>query len=104
MSEVKKVETEADQIWEEIKDLPIGMFALANQTVKQHVHALPVPGKELLVKLVSTAALPALEETLTNRFGKKYEVDVAEGYVIVRKVPSQEEDIKKALASFIIAR
>ncbi len=80
------------------------MFALANQTVKQHVYALPIPGKELLVKLVSTAALPALEDALTSRFGKKYEVDVAEGYAIVRKTSSREEDIRKALAPFIIAK
>lgn len=105
MSEVKKVDkSESEQIWDEIKDIPISMFALPNQSVKQHVVQIPVPGKELLVKLISTAALPALEEALVNRFGKKYEVDVAEGYVIVRRFSSREDEIKTALANFIIAK
>lgn len=105
MSDIKK--NDAEQIWKEIEDLPIAMFALPNQTVKQHMVPMPVPGKELLLKLVSTAALPALEEALGNirmTGGKKYEVEPAEGYVIVRRASSREEEIKKVLAPFIVVK
>lgn len=105
----KQVEkSEAEQIWEEIKSLPINMFALSNQKVEQHVVKVPMPSRdELLLKLVSTAALPALEETLANKFltqGRKYEVEVAEGYTIVRRGSQREEEIKKALAPFVVAK
>lgn len=107
MSEVVKNKNEAEQIWKEIEDLPISMFALPNQTVKQHVIQLPVPGKELLLKLVSTATLPALEEALNNTRltgGKRYEIEIAEGYVIVRRASSRKEELKKVLAPFVIAK
>lgn len=104
----KQVEkSEAEQIWEEIKTLPINMFALSNQKVEQHVVRVPMPGRELLLKLVSTATLPALEETLANGFltkGRKYEVELAEGYTIVRRGSERAEEIKKALAPFVVAK
>ena len=104
----KQVEkSESEQIWEEIKGLPINMFALSNQKVEQHVVRVPMPGRDLLLKLVSTAALPALEETLANNFltkGRKYEVEVAEGYTIVRRGSQREEEIKKALAPFLVVK
>lgn len=100
-------QNESEQIWNEIKDLPISMFALANQTVKQHVMYVPMRGQDLLLKLVSTAALPALEETLNNNFltkGKKYEVEIADRYTIVRRASTREEEIQKALGPFIVAK
>lgn len=106
MSEDKKVnKAESEQIWEEIKDLPIAIFALPNQTVKQHVSSLPIPGKELLLKLTSTAALPALEEAVNNTVrGKRYVVEVAEGYTIVRRESVQKEELKKAIAPFLVVK
>ena len=96
LENVDKNKHESDKIWDEIKNLSIDMFALPNQTVQQHIVPLQVAGKELLVKLVSTAALPALEEAI-NRYGKKYTVTVAEGYVVVTRASTREDDIKKAL-------
>lgn len=101
MSVVKHVDkTESEQIWQEIKDLPILVFALPNQTVKQHVMQVPMPGKELLLRLVSTAVLPSLEESL----GKRYEVVVAEGYVTVKRASTREVEVKKALAPFLVVK
>lgn len=107
MSEKQVEKSESEQIWDEIKDLPISMFALANQTVKQHVVYVPMRGRDVLLKLVSTAALPALEETLSNKYltgGKKYEVEVADGYTLVRRASTREEEIKKALGPFLVAK
>jgi len=107
MSEKQVDKSESEQIWNEIKDLPISMFALPNQTVKQHIVGVPLPGrKDLVVKMLSTAALPSLEESLANRSytkGRKYEVEVAEGYAIVRRASNDKEEIEKALAARIPA-
>lgn len=73
--------TEADKIWEEIKDLRLVIFALPNQTVKQHVKKLAVPGDKLLIQLNSSATLPALEEALVNNFN----VEVSDQYTIVSR-------------------
>lgn len=108
MSKDKKTDKpESELIWEEIKDLPIAMFALPNQTIKQHVSRLEVPGTKLLLRLTSTAALPALEEALNNvvaTHGKRYEVELAEGYTVIRRASIQKEEIKKALAPFIVVK
>lgn len=104
MSEKQEKQVESELIWKEIKDLPIAMFSLPSQTVKQYVLPLPLPGKELLVRLTSTAVLPSLEAALSMVSGKKYEVEVAEDYVIVRRAHTRSEDIKKVLAPFIVAK
>lgn len=60
--------TVAEQIWETIKNLPVDIFALPNQTVQMHVtrdarleKAMP---DAVHVLLKSAAVLPALEEAL----------------------------------------
>lgn len=86
--EDKVTTTEADKIWVEISGLPIDVFALSGQVVENHVTKIDLPGKDLYVKLKSSAVLPALEETLGNSHftkGKKYAVESGEGYVVVRR-------------------
>lgn len=107
MAEKPVEKSESEQIWEEIKALPISVFALPGQTVEKHVTRVPFPGKELLIKLISPAALPALEETLANKLytgGKKYEVEVGESYIMIRRASNREEEIKKALGPFVVAK
>lgn len=104
MSEKQVDKNESEQIWNEIKDLPIAIFALANQTVQQHVVYVPMRGSDLLLKLISTAALPALEETLNSVKDKKYEIEVAEHYTIVRRASSKKKEIQKALGPFLVAK
>ena len=71
----------ADAIWEDIQNKPIEMFALPNQTIKDHVVKLSVPGADqLYVKLTSGAVLESLEASI----GKLYDIETAEKYVIIR--------------------
>jgi hypothetical protein len=82
---VKSTETEADKIWDEIKCKQIAMFALPGQVVEQHVEKLPVPGNQLLIKMKSSAVLPALEQALADKF----EITLNNEYITIsRKVVS----------------
>lgn len=87
----KKV-PESDQIWEEIKDLPISIYALPNQKVSDHIEKLPVPGNTLYVRLLSSAAISALEPAL----GNKYEIEQADQYTLIKRAtaPVIEEENK----------
>ena len=100
MSEKKQESIEADNIWAEIKSLPIGVYALKNQTVQQHVARIEVPTKELYIKLNSSAVLPALEESLGDTrltHGKKYAVECGEGYVIIRRSVNRDAAVQQVL-------
>jgi hypothetical protein len=81
---VKKNDNEvrgsADVIWDEIKDLPIQMFALPNQKVGDYLRRV-VNANILLVKPTATAVLPALEAVL----GSKYSVVVSESYWTIKR-------------------
>jgi len=85
--------TEADQIWNEIKDLAIEMFALPNQRVKNHVKKLAGTADSVVVSLNSPAALPALEAVLNAQ--KQYKEVVsramkAEGENVTEVYPKYE--------------
>lgn len=62
----EKEATEPENIWNEIKNLPIEMFALPNQVVAQHVFPYPfhVDPTRLLATIRSTSVLPALEAAI----------------------------------------
>ncbi len=78
----KEKDTEADLIWAEIKGKKIDLYGLPHQFVESHVKKLAVPGNELLLKLNSSAVLPALEAAIYPQF----EVEMSESYVVVRRV------------------
>lgn len=91
---------ESDKIWEEIKNLPIDVFAIAGQCIAQHVIKIELPGTELYVKLASSAVLPALEATLAHPAlirGKKYEVLAGDGYVVIRRSVDLTGEVQKAM-------
>ncbi|MDP2683528.1 MAG: hypothetical protein Q8P20_00575 [bacterium] len=87
---------EGDLIWEELRNLPIEMFALPNQRVEDHILRVKgVPGK-LYVKARSSAVLPALEILLngqkaiekegpTNVSYPKYEMVESEMYIEIKR-------------------
>ena len=78
----KKAEaTESDKIWAEIEELPIDMFALPDQKIKNHVQRVKVTPTEVYLKLKSTSVVASLEAAL----GRRFELEMAEGYVIVRR-------------------
>lgn len=79
----KKMEgTEAGDIWNEIKDKPISMFALPNQRVHMHCHPLAVEPTRLYLLTNSSSVLPSLEGTL----GHNFTVELASRYLIVSRV------------------
>lgn len=102
----KKVETSttteptaAQKIWDKINDLSIDIYALPNQSVKDHVkreagleRAKP---NELHLILRSAAVKPALEETLgkvrlgQNELGQPLVFELSESgkYTVVKIVP-----------------
>lgn len=89
-----KTATAAEKIWDKIKDLPIEIFALPNQSVQDHARreaqmekAIP-DAVHLIIK--SAAVLPALEETLSKvRLGKNERFDITQysKYTVVKIVP-----------------
>jgi hypothetical protein len=73
--------TVAGEIWNEIKDRTIEMFALPNQVVSMHVHPINIEPSKLYLTLNSTSVLPSLETAI----GKKYAVELADKFVIVTR-------------------
>lgn len=84
--------TEADVIWDEIKELPIAMYALPKQTVQDHVIRRVLPGKAVYLRPKSPAVVASLGEAL----GEDFTVDVVDGGFIVvarrEKLPGEEEE------------
>jgi len=84
----KPQKTEADKIWEVIKDVTLDIFALPNQKVHDYFTPIAIePSKLYLLHKVS-AALPALEESLMKRYvdgilSTKYVVSTTAKYVVV---------------------
>lgn len=88
---------ESDKIWADVKDLPLGIYALANQFVSQHVSKIDLPGKELYLKLKSSAVLPALEATVFSKYGNKYTVSLGQGYVSIAESEDPSAGVQEAL-------
>lgn len=73
------VKTAADKIWDEIKNLNIEMFGLADQRV--HMYCKPVPADPTKLFLVASAGavLPALELVVAPR----YAVEQVDRFIVV---------------------
>jgi hypothetical protein len=82
----------AGEIWEEIKDLPIDMYALADQTVKNHVEMKKVPGEVLFLKPKSQAVIASLGTAI----GAKYAVNTTDGGFLtverIEAIPVVDDD------------
>lgn len=76
--------TEAQKMWDEIKDLPIQMFGLPGQTVAMHANPIWIEPSKLYLTIRSTATLPSLEETIKGRFN----VELVDKFVVVTRVPA----------------
>ena len=102
-------DAEANLIWEEIKDLPISMFGLPNQTVEQHCFFIPVEPSKLYLTIKSSSALPALETSLQAHSDRieaalaktggvnhsKFSIEMAEKFVMVSRVNTNPFPILK---------
>ena len=73
--------TEADKIWDEIKDRRIELYALPNQTVKDHCAPIAIEPSKLYLRTKSTAVLPSLEFSCGNQFT----VELVDKYVSVSR-------------------
>jgi thiol-disulfide isomerase/thioredoxin len=74
-------DTVAGEIWGEIKDKNIEMFALPNQVVSMHVRPVPIEPSKLYLTASSTSVLPSLETAI----GKKYVVELADRFITVSR-------------------
>lgn len=73
--------TQADRIWNEIKDLGLGIFSLPNQIVSNYYKKINVmPDKLYLVALTkATSVLPLLEAVISS----KYLVEQVDRFIII---------------------
>jgi hypothetical protein len=92
--------TEAGRIWDDIKDREIFMFALPNQVVSQHAKPVLIDPSILHLILVSSAALPSLEEAVGRSDPRRkivsYQVELTDRFVVVKPAPlTLSEKVKK---------
>jgi hypothetical protein len=76
-------DTVAGDIWNEIKDKNIEMFALPDQTVSMHCRPVPIEPTKLYLTASSTSVLPSLETAV----GKKYVVELVDRFITVSRAP-----------------
>lgn len=77
------VKSEADKVWDEIKNLPIQMFGLPEQFVLQHCTPVSVEPSNLYVTIRSSATLPSLEAAIAPAFV----VELADKFVLIKRAP-----------------
>jgi hypothetical protein len=93
-------QTVAAKLWDQIKDLPIDIFALPNQTIKDHAKREEgmdaVFPTDLYVTIRSAAVYPALEEALSAAVGRnqvrlpktdKFEISKSRQFTVIKVVP-----------------
>ena len=95
----------ADQLWDEIKDLPIEMYSLDNQRVQDHVTRKGGTPDSVVLGLRAPAVLPSLEATLKAQ--KQYKDKVsramkAEGEIVTETFPKY--DMEEADGGYVIVR
>lgn len=73
--------TDAEKIWQEIKDKSIEMFSLPSQKVHQYCTPVTIEPSKLYLKASATSVLPALEATL----GSKFLVERMERFLVVSR-------------------
>jgi hypothetical protein len=86
MASAKKEKTRSDVIWDQIKDLPVEIYALPNQTLSQHVERLEVAEDLVHLKPKSPAILPAMEEALGKvklARGEKFDVAPQQNFIVI---------------------
>lgn len=74
-----KTVTPAAEIWNDIKDKPIDMFALPNQLVNMYCKPVDIEPSKCYLKINASSVLPALELAV----GPKYSVERSTHFVIV---------------------
>lgn len=78
----QKVVSEADKIWEDIKDIKLEMFALPNQYVNMFCKKVNIEPTKCYMVASASATLPALEVALKD----KYNVEQMDKYIVISKI------------------
>lgn len=73
--------TVAEEIWNEIKDKEIHMFALPNQRISDYCQPFPIEPSRCFLFFKASAVLPALETAI----GKNYECEAVDKYIVVKR-------------------
>lgn len=76
-----EVSSAADEIWNDIKNLDINMFALPNQKVNDYCVPIMVEPSKLYLKVKTSSFIRILEDTISN----KYNVVFDSAYLTVSK-------------------
>ena len=79
MTEQEKTFTKAESMWNSIKDVDLGLFALPNQLVSKFFAPLLVEADRLYLVCNTGSALPLLEEIMRDKL--KFETEGK--YIIV---------------------
>lgn len=80
-SDSKKKVSVADQIWDDIQERELPLFAIPGKKVADYCERVDITPSKLFLRLKVTAALPMLEEC----FGKKYDFQMGTLYCEVSK-------------------
>lgn len=78
-SEQARVLSNAEKIWQAIKDTKIDMFCLPNQVVNMYCKPVTVEPSKLYLDYKAQAVLPALESAFKNI----YNVEFVGKYIVV---------------------
>lgn len=73
--------TVGEQIWEEIKNIKISMFALPSQTIDNYCKMIPIEPSKCYVTYTVSSFLPALEEAV----GSAYTCELVEKYIVISR-------------------
>jgi hypothetical protein len=93
-------QSNAAKLWDQIKDLPIDIFSLPNQTIKDHAKREDgmdsIFPNDVYITLRSAAAYPAIEDALGTaiarkqvKLGKTEKFDLSQQarYTVIKVVP-----------------
>jgi hypothetical protein len=75
--------TVAEQVWNEIKDKQVLMFALPNQKISDYCQPVPIDPARCFLIHRTGALIPALEESI----GPNYQCESIEKYIVVSRKP-----------------
>lgn len=74
--EVKKI-SEAEEIWEKVKNIDLGLFGIPGQTVNKYCTPMNIDEKACYLKYKVSSVLPVLEENVRSL---GFDVSPAPGY------------------------
>lgn len=73
--------TIGEQIWEEIKDRQVSIFALPGKPVSEYCKMMPIEPTKCYMTYGVSSFLPALEEAL----GQSYVCELVDKYIVVSR-------------------